>query len=342
MKHLFTSAAIAVIAAEALTLGQGKDANQILADTRAALGGDKLASVKALSGSGRILRALPNGNSMENEFEVLVDLPDKYLMHSVIAAMGNMSVYRNTGFNGGQVIEEIDRPPNLSGGNIIIRMSGPGGATDPDKMTPEQKAEADRLRLLSNKKDFTRLTLGIFAASSPAYPLEFSYAGQAESPDGKAEVIAVKGEGEFEAKLFIDEKSHLPLMLTWVAREPVIIQMGGPGGPGAPGGGGGTFVSGGGGTQVTQRIERGSGGKPPSPEELEKMKAEMEAKRTEAEAKARMVEYRVYYADYQAVNGVKLPFKIQRSIDGKPTEEMVFDEFKVNPKIDQKKFSPSK
>jgi hypothetical protein len=337
MKHLFTSAAIAVIAAEALTLGQGKDPNQILAETRAALGGDKLASVKALSGSGRLLRSMPNGNSMENEFEVFMDLPDKYLMHSVIAAMGNMSVYRNTGFNGGQVIEDIDRPPNLSGGNVIIRFAGPGGAMDPEKMTPEQKAEADRQRLLSNKKDFARLTLGMFAASSPAYPLEFSYAGQAEAPDGRAEVISVKGEGEFEAKLFIDEKTHLPLMLSWMAKEPVVIQMGGPGGPG-----GSTFVSGGGGTQVTQRVERGSGGKPPSPEELEKMKTEMDAKRKEAEAKARVVEYRIYYADYQAVNGVKLPFKIQRSIDGKPTEEMVFDEFKVNPRIDQKKFSVSK
>ena len=49
-----------------------------------------------------------------------------------------------------------------------------------------------------------------------------------------------------------------------------------------------------------------------------------------------------YYADYQAVNGVLLPHKIQRSIDGKPTEEMVF-ELKVNPKIDAKKFqAPSR
>jgi hypothetical protein len=340
MKHTFSSAVIALIAAEALILGQGKDANDVLAQARAALGGDKLASVKALSASGRTLRTLPNGNSMESEFELLLELPDKYLLHTVLAAMGNMSVYRNTGFNGGQVIEEIDRPPNLAGGNVVIRVVGPGGTMDPEKMTPAQKAEADKLRLLSNKKDFARLALGMLAASTPAFPLEFTYAGQAESPDGRADVIAVKGEGDFEAKLFVDEKTRLPLMLSWIAREPVIVQMGGPGAPGA-GAGSGTSVSAGGGTQVTQRIERGSG-QAPSAEELEKMKAEMEAKRKEAEAKARMVEYRIYYADYQAVNGVKLPFKIQRSIDGKPTEEMVFDEFKVNPKIDQKKFSPSK
>ena len=39
-------------------------------------------------------------------------------MRSVLAAMGNMSIYRNSGFNGGQVIEEIDRPPNLAGGGM--------------------------------------------------------------------------------------------------------------------------------------------------------------------------------------------------------------------------------
>ena len=66
---------------------------------------------------------------MENEFEVALELPDKYLMRSVIAAMGNMSVYRNTGFNGGQVIEEIDCPPNLSRRQRhAFAIVGPGGA----------------------------------------------------------------------------------------------------------------------------------------------------------------------------------------------------------------------
>ena len=69
---------------------------------------------------------------------------------------------------------------------------------------------------------------------------------------------------------------------------------------------------------------------------------EMEERRKEAEAKRRTVEYRVYYGDYQQVGGVLLPHRIQRSVDGKTTEEMVFDQLKVNPKIDAKKFRPSK
>jgi hypothetical protein len=356
MKHTFTSIAIAVFAAQALVAAQGKDATQILADTRAALGGDKLAALKGLTGNGRILRTTPNGNTTENEFEVALELPDKYLMRSVLAAMGNMSVYRNSGFNGGQVIEEIDRPPNLQtgGGVMIMRVGTPGGgAMDPATMTPEQKAEFDKTRLLQNRKEYARIALGMFAASPATYPLTFTYAGEAEAPEGKADVIDVKGEGDFSVRLFVDQKSHMPLMLSWMDKEPLVMTMtsGGPGGPGgAPATGGAvtstftTTTSGGGGTVNVQQFapSGGGGAAQMTPEQREKMMADLDARRKEAEAKRRTVEYRVYYADYQAVSGVLLPHKIQRSIDGKPTEEMVFDQLKVNPKIDPKKFQVAK
>jgi hypothetical protein len=72
------------------------------------------------------------------------------------------------------------------------------------------------------------------------------------------------------------------------------------------------------------------------------MMKDLEARRKELEAKARTVEYRIYYADYKTVGGVQLPHRIQRAIDGKPTEEMIFDTIKVNPKIDAKKFQVAK
>jgi hypothetical protein len=250
-----------------------------------------------------------------------------------------MSVYRNSGFNGGQVIEEIDRPPSLSGGNVVIRMAGPGGVTDPEKLTAEQKAEFDQKRLVANKKEFAKLALGMFAMSPAAYPLELADGGQAESPDGKADVIDVKGEGGFAAKLFIDAQTHLPLMLSWMDREPITMTMG-PGGTVTTGGAPGAGMAAGGATTFT-RVER-SGGTPPTPEEREKLMKDLEARRKEAEAKARTVEYRVYYADFKSVGGVQLPHRIQRSIDGKPTEEMIFDTIKVNPKIDAKKFQVAK
>ena len=351
MRRMVTSAAIALVAIEALVAAQGKDVNQVLAEARAALGGDKIAAVKTLASAGRTLRTGPNGNTTESEFELSMALPDKYLMRTVLAAMGTMSIYRNSGFNGNQAIDEIDRPPNLSAGNMVIRIAGPGGtAIDPDKATPEQKAELDKMRLASNKREFARLTLGMFASAFPVFPLEFTYAGEAESPDGKADVIGVKGEGEFAARLFVDQKTHLPLMLSWTDKEPMVMRMqtGGPGGPGGPGTSGTTFSVGGGGTQVIQKS--GGGGtagvdtklQQMSPEDRDKMMKDMEEQRKAAEANRRTVEYRIYYTDYRAVGDLKLPFMIQRAIDGKTTEEMVFDSIKLNGKIDPKKFETAK
>ena len=57
-------------------------------------------------------------------------------------------------------------------------------------------------------------------------PLEFKYAGQAEAPDGKADVLEVQGPDGFTAKLFVDGKTHLPLMLTWMDKEPLVMTMG--------------------------------------------------------------------------------------------------------------------
>jgi hypothetical protein len=149
----------------------------------------------------------------------------------------------------------------------------------------------------------------------------------------------VKGEGGFSAKLFIDAQTHLPLMLSWMDKEPITMMVG-PGGTVTAGGAPAAGAAGGGNATFT-RVEP-SGGAPPTPEEREKMMKDIEARRKEAEAKARTVEYRLYYGDYKTVGGVQLPHRIQRSIDGKPTEEMIFDTIKVNPKIDAKKFQVAK
>ena len=52
-----------------------------------------------------------------------------------------------------------------------------------------------RVQLANAKQDFARLMLGLFAASYPSHPLTFAYVGQAEAPQGRADVIDVKGPG---------------------------------------------------------------------------------------------------------------------------------------------------
>lgn len=325
MRKVMNGLVVAILAVPALVIGQAGDVNKVLTDMKAALGGaDKVAAVKTLTAEGRTLRTTAAGTTSENEFELAMELPDKYMIRSVLANMGNMSVYRNAGFNGDGLINLIDQPPSLGGGGggMQVRMIGPGGAGvgGPGAApTPEQKAQTDRAMVLNNKREFARLTLGMFGTSYAAFPVEFTYAGEAEAADGKAHVIDVKGQEDFTARLFVDAKTNLPLMLSWMAPEPLapmtITRGGGPGGQAGP---------------------------PPTEEEMKKMMDEAAARRKEAEANRKMVEYRVYYSNFRAVGGLKLPHTMQRSVAGKPTEEMTFDSIKVNPKIDSRKFEVTK
>jgi hypothetical protein len=317
-------------------VGQGQDIAKILGDVRKALGADK-GDIKTLAVVGRSQRSRSDGTSAESDFEMFMELPDKFMKRDVVAAMGPTSIYRMSGFNGEGLINEVDTPPSLSaGGGMMIRMApGPGGAMPGQQQTPEQAAEARKKQLVTAKQDFARIALGLFANSVSAYPVELTYGGEAESADGKAYVVNVKGDGNFTAKLFIDTRTNLPLMLSWMDKEPLQVTMGpGAGGQrigGGGAGGGGSVVMSGGGHQITG-----------SPADIEHMQKQMEERIKEAEAKRRTVEYRLFYGDYKTFNGVKVPTRIQRMIDGTPSDEMTFDRVQVNGKIDPKKFTPTK
>jgi hypothetical protein len=86
----------------------------------------------------------------------------------------------------------------------------------------------------------------------------------------------------------------------------------------------------------------GPGSSPMTPEERDKLMKDADARIKEAEANRKTVEYRVFYGDYQTVDGVKLPHKFSTSIGGAPSSELTIEKFKVNPKIDPKRFEPVK
>ena len=112
---------VTLVAGPALVLGQAGDVNKVLADMRAALGGaDKVAAVKTLTAVGKSARTNSNGATTEGDLEWAMELPDKYVARTVLANMGTMSVYRNAGFNGTGVINEMETPPNLMGGGVCM------------------------------------------------------------------------------------------------------------------------------------------------------------------------------------------------------------------------------
>ncbi len=329
MKRMLCRLALVMFAIGVPVAGQAQDVNKVLADARAALGGEKkLSSLKTLTATGQSVSVRDNKSSAPTDVEMALEMPDKFMKKDVMMVVNTSAITRTSGFNGDQPINIIDQPPSMPG-QFVLRVGGPGGPGG-GPATPEQEAE-NRKRMLSNsRQELARLSLGFLLASLPVYPLEFSYSGQAESPDGKADVIDVKGEGGFAVKLFIDSQSHLPLMLSWMAKEPLVITRtaGGPGGPG-----GSTPPSGAGVAQFSTH------GQPTTPEERAKMVKQMQDQAKEAEAKLRIVEYRLFYGDYREVDGIKVPFKLQRSIDGKPVEEVTFEKVKINGKVDASKFA---
>lgn len=200
-------------AAPALLSAQSGDATRVLADLRNAIGGaDKLAAIRSVVAVGTIQRVTPRG-TVENSQEVTLQLPDKYVARNQVVNQGSMSVYRITGFNGDGLINETDAPPNLN--------AGLGDRVDRPQVPPtaDQQAENNRRLLLTFKKDFARMMLGMFGLSSEAFPLQFSYAGEAESADGVAHMIEARGADNFTARLFVDIRTSLPLMLTWTTGE---------------------------------------------------------------------------------------------------------------------------
>lgn len=148
MTRTFHAFLLIVFAAQALVIGQGPDAAKVLADVRAALGGDaRLDGVKSVAVEGRLTRTT-GGQTLSNDFEMAFELPDKFVKREVIAVMGQTSITRTTGFNGDGLIEVVDTPPQMGGGMVITRMAGagPAGLQATPEQIAAQQAAADELR----------------------------------------------------------------------------------------------------------------------------------------------------------------------------------------------------
>jgi len=313
--------------------GVQKDPAKGMAAMRQAFGGQqKLAAVKTLSAVGKNDRAVGE-RSLTGDYEMALEVPDRFFTKQMMAQtpMGNVSL--TIGFNGNALIQDTESP-QAPGGGGGMRMVFSGGAS-PSASPEDQKAGETRL-ITQQKHEFARMALGIFGNSTSAFPLTFTHGGVAESPDGKADIINVKGEGDFAGKLFIDQKSHLPLMFSWMAKEPMSMTQNVSRGTGPAGGGTQVTTFGGGGTSG------GRVGGNMSEADREKMMKDLQDQMKAAEANRKTVEFRVYYSNYRNVDGLMLPHSFQQSVAGNAATEITIEKYKVNPKIDPKRFEPKK
>ncbi len=270
-------------------------AAKILAEARAALGGEeKIASVKSFMTTGRT-RRVQGDNLVPIEFEMAVELPDKYMRRDEIPAQESDPT--TNGFNGEVLVQA---PP------MTPPEPRPGMPAPP----PAQFETMLKQRVLTTKQDFARLMLGMFASSYSGYPLKFKYIGQAEAPQGKADVLEATGAGNFTVRFFVHTETHLPVMVSW---QPPARPA--PAGRGVPPG-------------MASPVGAAPGAPAPSA--------------PPGTPPTAPPENRLYFADYRDVGGLKLPFRLRRAVGTDTTEETVFDRFRINAKIDPRKFEGRK
>lgn len=295
----FVAFVVALVAAAGLS-AQGTDrAVEILGTSRKAIGGTKLDTLRTLSVEASVQRNL-GSMQIGSDVEMLLELPDKYLRVDQPNAPGMVAGAMNSGFNGDKPIQPITGAMG-HGGTMVIRMGSAPAPPDAPKPSPEEQERVEKQVVRSAKQELSRLMLGWFATAHPGVGAEYVFAGEAESPDGKAYVIDAKNADGFAARLFIDQQSHLPLMVSYKAPQRQVMTM--------------------------------SAQRSTSPEEARK---QMEQMRSQPPV---LVDYVLFFDDWRTVDGVKFPHSMRRAMGSETTEEWTIGKVKINPAIDAKKFA---
>lgn len=323
-------AAAAAIAFAQPVIYLAQEANkaiEIIAAARKAIGDKKLDALKTFSVQAALQRNLASAQ-VSSDVEIILDLPDRYLRQETPLGGGMMLAGGGlSGFNGDRPLQKVNFGGMPAGGGMVIRMGG-SGAPAPgsgEKPTPEQMEQMNRTLVRGSQIEASRLMLGWFAAAHPAANAQYTYAGEAESPDGRAHVIDVKNGDTFAARLFIDQQTHLPLMVTYKAPQPRMMTAGGGGAVAASGG---------------HVVRSQAPGREITDEERKKLQADAEKQIQEMQRQAPvLVDFAIYFEDWRDADGVKFPFKMRRATDGTTTEEWTVNRIKVNPKVDPKRFA---
>jgi hypothetical protein len=290
---LLSLVACAVLSSSAIAQDQARSADAVVSAAREALGGaQRIASLKSFVTTGRT-RQVQGDNLVPIEFEIACAWPDKCYRRDEIPA--RESGPTTLGFNGDELIQlPVPAPP--------VAPPAAGGRPGGPALNPEAQRIA---RVATAKQDFARLLLGMVLGTMENFPVTFTYAGEAEAPQGKADMLDVAGPNNFAARLFIFRDTHLPIMLTWQA-PPAGARGARPGGPAAP------------------PAPSASGGPPTPP------------------TTPTLVENRIYFADYRDADGFKFPYRLRRAVGNDTIEETTFDRFRINPKIEASKFEVRK
>jgi hypothetical protein len=212
MRWLYQCAALA---AAALPMAAQPSANDILAVARAALGGSKLAAVQSLAIWGPYRHG---GVTME--MALSAELSGKFLKEQTVLSSGG-EVQRATVGDDGAIMVPGGMPGDDGGPAFsMVTAEGLDGDIYWAKLTTGAVQGGAETAAATRKQQFLRayalFMLALTLSPPQNFPMTFTYGGQVEAPGGMADGIEGKGPNGFVVHLFIDAKTHLPLMLNYL------------------------------------------------------------------------------------------------------------------------------
>src|SRR5688500_9810785 len=170
MKHFVCAA---IVASFTVPLAAQDKAAEVMAQVRQALGGDKLAELKALTVEGPFAREFGQ-RQVQGTMVLTLQLPDRMHRTEDTEMMGGMSVERVSVLAGETAWEDMQNRGGMAGGMQVMLRTGPPG----QELNPEQVEQA---RLRRMRTEFNRYLLAFLGGGT----LEPTYVAVAEAPEGK-------------------------------------------------------------------------------------------------------------------------------------------------------------
>ena len=171
--------------------------------------------------------------------------------------------------------------------------TGPPGIENPEV----QAALRDQLR-----REFACLAYAWFSHVPPSFPLRASYGGVQTSEAGSVEAIDLTGPDQFAARLFVDQATHRPLLLSYrdlLPRNIGYLTTARPGSEGEPG------------SRPTGEVE-------------------------EQTVQLFLADYRPVEGPMKT--RLQLPFQMVRAVNGRPVDEWRVEKYRLNPGLKAKSF----
>lgn len=193
----------------------------LVAEARQAVGGEeRLRAVKTLDVRGEF-RRIAGQTTIEGELQIRLELPDKLRRDEDLSLPGGgPAIIRTEVVNGGIVWEENSG----RGGFFMGRLGGGrgfGGAPDAGRGAAVDPAQLEEAQRRAWQGELARyLLVWLLVADGPV-----AWVGTAEAPDGRADVLEVTPRAGPVMRLFLDQTTHLPLMVTWQGGQPATLQM---------------------------------------------------------------------------------------------------------------------